>query len=239
MPGPLASMATRPRARETLTHALQTKSEQPRGLCRVLPRSSRDVSQRIGGYGSLEKVPAATSEPAQRHVSGARSDAASRPRTRMQRQRPSLRTRAQVDQRLSDQPRTGHAPHPALGEDHRRAWRSASARWSAGSASSSPWVRRIGKTHLTYCAWAPSAELGRRRHDLRRRALRPAGLDHAYPHLRGVAGAAVRQNGAGLRARTIAGRGARRRSGPSRPRCSLAGGLYWLMLTLLDTFATR
>jgi PiT family inorganic phosphate transporter len=221
-------------ARDTLTHALQTKKANSPEVYAAAATLSRDVSQRIGGYGSLEKVPAAAT-PNLRNDMYLVLDS-----TRLATKDKDAAAKTFSEPELKSI--SAYQANLEQGTRYIPLWVKITVALALGLGTMVGWKRivvtvgeRIGKTHLTYGMGA-SAELVAAGTIF---AAEHYGLPVSTTHIltSGVAGASV-ANGAGLRARTIASMAlAWVMTLPAA--MLLAGGLYWLMLTLLDTFATR
>lgn len=220
-------------ARDTLTRALQTKQAASPQVYAAVDTLSRDVSQRISGFGSLDKVPAAAT-PNLRNDMYLVLDT-----TRLVTKDPAAaKTFSGPELKTID----GYQKHLEEGTRFIPLWVKITVAIALGLGTMVGWKRivvtvgeRIGKTHLTYGMGA-SAELVAAGTIF---AAEHYGLPVSTTHIltSGVAGASV-ANGAGLRARTI-GSMALAWVMTLPAAMLLAGGLYWLMLTLLDTFATR
>ncbi|MEG3150471.1 inorganic phosphate transporter [Sphingomonas sp. ZT3P38] len=220
-------------ARATLTHALQTRQVASAPVYAAVDTLSRDVSQRIAGFGSLDKVPAAAT-PNLRNDMYLVLDT-----TRL------VTKDAAAAKSFSEgelKTISGYQTHLEQGTRYIPLWVKIIVALALGLGTMVGWKRivvtvgeRIGKTHLTYGMGA-SAELVAAGTIL---AAEHYGLPVSTTHIltSGVAGASV-ANGAGLRARTI-GSMALAWVMTLPAAMLLAGGLYWLMLTLLDVFATR
>jgi PiT family inorganic phosphate transporter len=220
-------------ARDTLTRALQTKQAASPQVYAAVDTLSRDVSQRISGFGSLDKVPAAAT-PNLRNDMYLVLDT-----TRLVTKDPAAKTTfSEPELKTID----GYQKHLEEGTRFIPLWVKITVALALGLGTMVGWKRivvtvgeRIGKTHLTYGMGA-SAELVAAGTIF---AAEHYGLPVSTTHIltSGVAGSSV-ANGAGLRARTI-GSMALAWVMTLPAAMLLAGGLYWLMLTLLDMFATR
>jgi PiT family inorganic phosphate transporter len=220
-------------ARDTLTRALQTKQAASPQVYAAVDTLSRDVSQRISGFGSLDKVPAAAT-PNLRNDMYLVLDT-----TRLVTKDPAAKTTFSESQLKTID---GYQKHLEEGTRFIPLWVKITVALALGLGTMVGWKRivvtvgeRIGKTHLTYGMGA-SAELVAAGTIF---AAEHYGLPVSTTHIltSGVAGSSV-ANGAGLRARTI-GSMALAWVMTLPAAMLLAGGLYWVMLTLLDTFATR
>ncbi|WCM28373.1 inorganic phosphate transporter [Sphingomonas sp. QA11] len=220
-------------ARATLTVALQTKQAASPAVYGAVDTLSRDVSQRIGGYGSLEKVPA-TATPNLRNDMYLVLDT-----TRL------LTKDAAAAKAFSEPELKAIGDYQANLERGTRyipLWVKITVALALGLGTMVGWKRivvtvgeRIGKTHLTYGMGA-SAELMAAGTIL---LAQNYGLPVSTTHIltSGVAGASV-ANGAGLRAKTV-GSMALAWVMTLPVAMALSGGLYWLLLTLLDAFGAR
>ena len=220
-------------ARATLTVALQTKQAASPAVYGAVGTLSRDVSQRIGGYGSLEKVPA-TATPNLRNDMYLVLDT-----TR-------LVTKDAAAAKAFSEPELkaigDYQANLERGTRYIPLWVKITVALALGLGTMVGWKRivvtvgeRIGKTHLTYGMGA-SAELMAAGTIL---LAQNYGLPVSTTHIltSGVAGASV-ANGAGLRAKTV-GSMALAWVMTLPVAMALSGGLYWLLLTLLDAFGAR
>ncbi|WEK00759.1 MAG: inorganic phosphate transporter [Candidatus Sphingomonas phytovorans] len=220
-------------ARATLTVALQTKQAASPAVYGAVDTLSRDVSQRIGGYGSLEKVPA-TATPNLRNDMYLVLDT-----TR-------LVTKDAAAAKAFSEPELkaigDYQANLERGTRYIPLWVKITVALALGLGTMVGWKRivvtvgeRIGKTHLTYGMGA-SAELMAAGTIL---LAQNYGLPVSTTHIltSGVAGASV-ANGAGLRAKTV-GSMALAWVMTLPVAMALSGGLYWLLLTLLDAFGAR
>ncbi len=220
-------------ARTTLTIALQTKHAATPTVYAAVDTLSRDVSQRIGAFGSLEKVPAKAT-PNLRNDMYLVLDT-----TR-------LVTKDAGAARIFSEPElkaiAGYQANLEQGTRYIPLWVKITVALALGLGTMVGWKRivitvgeRIGKTHLTYGMGA-SAELMAAGTIL---LAQNYGLPVSTTHIltSGVAGASV-ANGAGLRAKTVTSMAlAWLLTLPVA--MALSGGLYWLLLTLLDIFGAR
>jgi PiT family inorganic phosphate transporter len=220
-------------ARATLTNALQTKQAANPAVYAAVDTLSRDLSTRIGGFGSLEKVPAAAT-PNLRNDMYLVLDT-----TRMV-------TKDTTAAKSFSEPElkaiSAYQANLEQGTRYIPLWVKITVALALGLGTMIGWKRivvtvgeRIGKTHMTYGMGA-SAELMAATTIL---LAQNYGLPVSTTHIltSGVAGASV-ANGAGLRARTV-GSMALAWVMTLPMAMALSGGLYWLLLTLLDAFGAR
>jgi PiT family inorganic phosphate transporter len=220
-------------ARAVLTDALRSgkaDSAETFGAVEIL---SRDVSARIGGFGSLGKVPAAAT-PNLRNDMYLVLDT-----TRLV----TKDKDATKDFSAAEMKAIGdYQAQLEQGTRYIPLWVKISVALALGLGTMVGWKRivvtvgeRIGKTHLTYGMGA-SAELMAAGTIL---LAQNYGLPVSTTHIltSGVAGASV-ANGTGLRARTVTSMAlAWVMTLPAA--MLLSGGLYWLLLGLLDAFGAR
>jgi inorganic phosphate transporter, PiT family len=214
-------------ARATVTRALQTKQVETPQVFGGLAAISNDLSGRIGGYGSLSKVPAAAT--------------------------PNLRNDMYLvldtTKLVLANDKAGSTLRPA----ETAALKSYSAKLEEGTRYIPLWVKvtvalalglgtmvgwkrivvtvgeRIGKTHLTYGMGAAAEMTAASMILIAERYGLPVSTTHILSS--GVGGAAV-ANGAGLQRRTIVNMGlAWIMTLPAA--MLLSGGLYWLLLSLV------
>jgi PiT family inorganic phosphate transporter len=218
---------TTPEARTALAEALRERQVQAPRTFAALARLADDVSDRIEGYGSLGKVPAAETPNLRNDMYLVldasilvRKDEATRARM----------TAAELDavgayaDRLQD------------GTRYIPGWVKVAVALALGLGTMVGWKRivvtvgeRIGKTHLTYGMGASAELVAASTILLAERFGMPVSTTHILSS--GVAGASV-ANGAGLQRRTI--RNMALAWVLTLPAAMLlAGLLYWLMLTIV------
>jgi len=220
-------------ARSVLTTALQTGKAGSPEVFGAVETLSRDVSVRIGGYGSLGNVPAAatpnlrndmylvldTTRLVTKDKSATRSFSAAE-------------LKAVSDYQAQLEQGTRYIP----------LWVKISVALALGLGTMVGWKRivitvgeRIGKTHLTYGMGASAELVAAGTILLAERFGLPVSTTHILTS--GVAGASV-ANGAGLQPKTIVSMAlAWVMTLPAA--MALSGGLYWLLLTLLGVFGAK
>ena len=218
--GPAVPLDT---ARTTLTHALEAKKADP-AVYGAMATLSRDVSDRIGSYGSLGKVPAAATPNLRNDMYLVLGTTRLVSADKMAEARFSPAEMATLK---------SYAGHLEQGTRYIPLWVKVTVALALGLGTMVGWKRivvtvgeRIGKTHLTY-AMGASAEWVTAVTIL---TLDRFGLPVSTTHIltSGVAGASV-GNGAGLQWRTV--RNMALAWVMTLPAAMLlAGVLYWLLL---------
>jgi PiT family inorganic phosphate transporter len=221
-------------ARATLTGALQTKQAASPAVYAAIDTVSQEVSRRLGGFGSLDKVPAAATPNLRndmylvldttRLVTGDKDKAAQTFSA------PELK--AIGDYQANLEKGTRYIP----------LWVKVAVALALGLGTMVGWKRivvtvgeRIGKSHLTYGMGAAAELVAAAMIQIADKYGLPVSTTHILTS--GVAGASV-ANGAGLQPRTIINMAlAWVMTLPAA--MLLSGGLYWLMLTLLAGFGGR
>ena len=221
-------------ARTTLTVALQAKKADNPAVYGAIDTLSRDVSERIGGFGSLEKVPAAATPNLRNDMylvlDTTKLVTASKDKAAKTFSGPELK--AIGDYQANLEKGTRYIP----------LWVKITVALALGLGTMVGWKRivvtvgeRIGKSHLTYGMGASAELVAAAMIQIADKYGLPVSTTHILTS--GVAGASV-ANGAGLRPRTIVNMAlAWVMTLPAA--MLLSGGLYWLMLTLLDAFGAR
>ena len=214
-------------ARATVTRALRTKAVDDPRVYRGMSALSANLSARIGGYGSLGKVPAAATPNLRNDMylvldttKLVIADKAAQARFTA----PELATLKSYDDQLEQ------------GTRFIPLWVKVTVALALGLGTMIGWKRivvtvgeRIGKTHLTYGMGASAEVMAAMTILLAERFGLPVSTTHILSS--GVAGASV-ANGAGLQRRTILSMAlAWVLTLPAA--MLLAGLLYWLLLTLV------
>ena len=210
-------------ARATVTRALQTKQVANPAVYGGLAAISGDLSQRIGGYGSLSKVPAAA-------TSNMRND------MYLVLDTTRLLLKDPTKNRLTASDTTAlkaYADRLEQGTRYIPLWVKVTVALALGLGTMVGWRRivvtvgeRIGKTHLTYGMGAAAELTAASMILIAERYGLPVSTTHILSS--GVAGASV-ANGAGLQRRTVVNMAlAWIMTLPAA--MLLAGGLYWLLL---------
>jgi PiT family inorganic phosphate transporter len=214
-------------ARATVTSALQTKRVADPQVIGALATLTDDVAAQIGGYGSLGKVPAAAT-PNLRNDMYLVLDTT---KLVIADERASARFREPEIAALK-----AYSGKLEEGTRFIPTWVKVTVALALGLGTMVGWKRivvtvgeRIGKTHLTYGMGASAEVMAAMTILLAERFGLPVSTTHILSS--GVAGASV-ASGAGLQRRTIVSMGlAWVMTLPAA--MLLAGGLYWLLLTLV------
>ena len=217
-------------ARAVLTSALQTRMAKNPQVYGAVADLSRDLGQRIAGYGSLNKVPAAATPNLRNdmylvldtaRLATKDKDAAARTFTA-----PELKAIGE------------YATNLESGTRYIPTWVKIAVALALGLGTMVGWRRivvtvgeKIGKTHLTYGMGAVAELVAAATIQASDRYGLPVSTTHILSS--GVAGASV-ASGAGLQPRTI-GSMALAWVLTLPAAMALAGGLYWLFLTLTRT----
>jgi PiT family inorganic phosphate transporter len=216
-------------SRAALTRALQTKSVDDPAVYGGLSTLSADLSARIGGYGSLGKVPAAAT-PNLRNDMYLVLDA-----TRLVVADKGAQAKFSAAEIATLKSYSGKLEE---GTRFIPLWVKVTVALALGLGTMVGWKRivvtvgeRIGKTHLTYGMGASAEAMAAITILLAERFGLPVSTTHILSS--GVAGASV-ANGSGLQRRTIVSMGlAWVLTLPAA--MLLAGLLYWLLLTVVHT----
>jgi PiT family inorganic phosphate transporter len=216
-------------ARTALTQTLRERRVQKPATYAALAALSDDVSQRIAGYGSLGKVPAAATPNLRNDMYLVLDTATLVKEDEGARQAMSVAERDAVD-RYADRLEEGTRYIPL--------WVKVAVALALGLGTMVGWRRivvtvgeRIGKSHLTYGMGASAELVAASTILLAERFGLPVSTTHILSS--GVAGASV-ANGAGLQRRTV--RNMALAWVMTLPAAmTLAGLLYWAMLVLLRT----
>ena len=228
--GPAGSAGV-PAARGTLVTALQTRQAATPEVYGAVETLSRDVSQRIGSFGSLEKVTAAATPNLRNDMylvlDTTKLATADKEKAGKTFSGPELKAIGDYQKQLEQ------------GTRYIPLWVKVIVALALGLGTMVGWKRivvtvgeRIGKTHLTYGMGAAAELVAALMIQLADKYGLPVSTTHILTS--GVAGASV-GNGAGLQPRTIVNMAlAWVMTLPAA--MLLAGGLYWLMLTLLGAF---
>lgn len=217
-------------ARDTLSHALQTKHASGPAVYGAIETVSADLSQRIAGYGALSKVPAAAT-PNLRNDMYLVLDT-----TRLATSGPEAAARFSAPEReaLAD-----YQSNLQQGTRYIPFWVKAIVAIALGLGTMVGWKRivvtvgeRIGKIHLTYGMGASAELVAAGTILLAEFYGMPVSTTHILTS--GVGGAAV-ANGSGLQRRTVLNMvAAWLLTLPAA--MLLSGGLYWLLLTGIRLF---
>jgi PiT family inorganic phosphate transporter len=214
-------------ARQTLTDAIKAKKADGAPVYAALAGVSRDVTTRIGGYGSLGQVPAAATQNLRNDMYLVLDT------TKL------MTTDTVKNSPLTAPEKTAIKAYAGKLEEGTRyipTWVKVTVALALGLGTMVGWKRivvtvgeRIGKTHLTYGMGASAELMAAATILMAERFGMPVSTTHILSS--GVAGASV-ANGAGLQVRTV--RNMALAWVLTLPAAMLlAGGLYWLLLSVV------
>jgi PiT family inorganic phosphate transporter len=228
-----AVVADLPEARSVLTHALEVRQAANPSVYTAIGLLSGDVSQRIGNYGSLGNVPAKATPNLRNDMYLVLGTA-----QLVVKDKAAAATFSAAELKAIGDYQKGLE----RGTRYIPLWVKIIVAIALGLGTMIGWKRivvtvgeRIGKSHLTYGMGASAELVAAVTIMLADQFALPVSTTHILSS--GVAGASV-ANGSGLRVRTITHMAlAWVMTLPAA--MLLSGGLYWLLLTLLDAFGAR
>ncbi|GAA0325299.1 inorganic phosphate transporter [Sphingomonas oligophenolica] len=228
-----AAVADLPEARAVLTHVLEARQAANPAAYSAIAVLSRDVSQRIGNYGSLGNVPAKATPNLRNDMYLVHGTA-----QLVVKDKAAAATFSPAELKTIG----SYLKGLEQGTRYIPLWVKIIVAIALGLGTMIGWKRivvtvgeRIGKSHLTYGMGASAELVAAVTIMLADQFALPVSTTHILSS--GVAGASV-ANGSGLRARTIVNMAlAWVMTLPAA--MLLSGGLYWLLLTLLDAFGAR